>query len=92
MLTADLVVIDHHPLIDGGKVEEWIEALEFIHAAGVRAVVHGHGSVSHPSVLEEVADYLAALLAAAPEAPLPDRFASRHFNSWSTNLAATHQA
>jgi cyclase len=58
LFTGDLLFVGGTPFALMGSVAGWLQALEWLRAFGATTLVPGHGPVSAPSTIDEVAAYL----------------------------------
>jgi cyclase len=58
LFTGDLVFVGGTPFVPMGSVSGSLTALETVKAFGAKTIVPGHGPVSDPTVIEDVAAYL----------------------------------
>jgi cyclase len=58
LFTGDLLFVGGTPFVPMGSVSGSLEALSWLRRFDARTLVPGHGPVSSPSAIEDVADYL----------------------------------
>jgi len=58
LFTGDLLFVGGTPFVPMGSVSGSLRALEWLRGFGARTLVPGHGPVSTPSAIDDVAEYL----------------------------------
>lgn len=101
VVTGDLVLSRHHPVLAYANPTEWLRILEQIEQLDVEVIVPGHGEVSSLHELREVRGYITDLVAAVTEAlqnnksldevEVPERARDWYFIAYfKTNLTKVH--
>ena len=91
LFAADLVLVRSHGWIGDGDPDAWPHIVDRIGELDFDVLVPGHGDVGGRDDLDAFRSYLDDLLAAAPDAPLPERYRDWGFaDGWSRNLTALH--
>lgn len=101
VVTGDLVLSKHHPVLAYANPAEWLRILEQIEQLDVEVIVPGHGEVSSLHELREVRGYITDLVAAVTEAlqnnksmdevEVPERARDWYFIAYfKTNLTKVH--
>ena len=89
LFAADLVLVRSHGWIGDGRPEVWPGIVDRIGELDFDVLVPGHGEVGGRGDLEAFRAYLDDLLAAAHDAPVPERYRDWDFaEGWSRNLTA----
>jgi cyclase len=65
LFSGDVLFNGGTPFALAGSVGGWLEALDRLRALGAETIVPGHGAISEPKVIDDVAAYLQYVVAAA---------------------------
>ncbi|MDM5280825.1 MBL fold metallo-hydrolase [Paenibacillus silvae] len=68
VVTGDLVLSKHHPVLTNANPQEWLHILEQIEQLGIETIVPGHGNICSLRELREVKDYISDILVLVAEA------------------------
>lgn len=59
MFAGDILFTGYHPLIAGGNIPGWLNALDYVLNMDVTTIIPGHGPVSTKQDIEDMKQYLA---------------------------------
>lgn len=101
VITGDLVLSKHHPVLANANPQEWQHILEQIEQLEVEKIIPGHGEVCSLQELHDVKGYISDMLALVTEAvqnkqPMDDIEVPLKYNGWSfttyfkSNLSKVH--
>jgi cyclase len=89
LFAGDLVLVQSHAWVGDGELPEWLRILDRIEALEFDVLVPGHGPVGGRGDVGAMRAYLEDVLAAAPDAAVPERYSGWDFaDGWSRNLDA----
>ncbi|WP_244159394.1 MBL fold metallo-hydrolase [Paenibacillus polysaccharolyticus] len=101
VITGDLVLSKHHPVLANANPQEWRRILEQIEQLGVETIIPGHGDVCSLQELHDVKGYIQDMLALVTEAvktkqSIDDIEVPHNYKEWSfttyfkSNLSKIH--
>ncbi|MEP7198381.1 MAG: MBL fold metallo-hydrolase, partial [Chloroflexota bacterium] len=67
LFTGDVVVEGSHPSLGDANSQQWLDALQRIHALQPRYIVPGHGALATTATIEHIAAYIRTLRATVNE-------------------------